>query len=59
MDAHETIALVALLITAQTGRTLAGVVTRRGRGEPAESRTESPAQDAGPAYPGDGGPTSM
>ena len=28
MDAHETIALVALLVAAQTGRTLAGVVTR-------------------------------
>jgi hypothetical protein len=29
MDAHETIALVALLVTAQTGRTLAAVVARR------------------------------
>jgi hypothetical protein len=59
MDAHETITLVALLITAQTGRTLAGVVSRRARGERADPYGNPPAESADSAYPGDGGPTSM
>lgn len=50
MDAHETLALVALLIAYQTGRTLAGIVARRALAEVPQD-LESPLEvDPGPAH---------
>lgn len=50
MDAHETIAVVALLTALQAGRTLGAIVARRRPEYGEEPSADSPAEDLGPGH---------